>query len=367
VWRLGTGSEARAFPTTGGDSFTASLVIVDEADLVDDLGRLRRAVEPTMNDSGRIVLISRVDKDKPGSDFQRIYIAAKAGTNAWHPIFLAWHARPGRTQAWYDRLKADTLATTGALDDLHEQYPASDAEALAPRSKDKRISGQWLLQVYAPLEPDLDAAAVIATLPQLRVYVKPQPGRRYTLGADPAEGNPNSDPSALTVLDAESGEEVAALAGQFEPEVFAGHIDVIATAYHRAAVLVERNNHGHAVLLGLRGLGWSSAEGSPRLLLKGYDGRDGYLSNGPGKATLYSGMADACREQATVIHSFSAYQQLASIEGRSLRAPNGKHDDEADGYALANVARALVPAQVKAPPQMQVKSHAATLRNRLGG
>ena len=40
---------------------------------------------------------------------------------------------------------------------------------------------------------------------------------RYVVGADPAEGNPTSDPSALEVLDADSGEEVASLAGRYEP------------------------------------------------------------------------------------------------------------------------------------------------------
>ena len=35
--------------------------------------------------------------------------------------------------------------------------------------------------------------------------------------------------------------------------------------------------------------------------------------------------------------SFSAYVQLASIEGDTLRAPEGQHDDLADAYVLALV------------------------------
>jgi hypothetical protein len=50
-------------------------------------------------------------------------------------------------------------------------------------------------------------------MPGLAVYTLPIPGRRYIVGADPAEGNPNSDESALEVLDVDSGEEVAAMAG----------------------------------------------------------------------------------------------------------------------------------------------------------
>src|SRR5262249_32023156 len=43
-WELSNGSRVLAFPTTAGDSYTATLAIVDEADLLPDLDRLMRAV-----------------------------------------------------------------------------------------------------------------------------------------------------------------------------------------------------------------------------------------------------------------------------------------------------------------------------------
>jgi hypothetical protein len=43
-WALVSGSRALAFPTTAGDSYTATLAVVDEADLCPDLDRLMRAV-----------------------------------------------------------------------------------------------------------------------------------------------------------------------------------------------------------------------------------------------------------------------------------------------------------------------------------
>ena len=78
-----------------------------------------------------------------------------------------------------------------------------------------------------------------------------------------------------------TGEEVAVLAGKFEPSVFASHIDAVGRWYNDAHVLVERNNHGHAVLLWLR-------DHSPLLWLPGHDGRAGWLSNSKGKALLRS-------------------------------------------------------------------------------
>ena len=60
-------------------------------------------------------------------------------------------------------------------------------------------------------------------------------------------------------------------------------------------------------------------------------------------AELYDACADAFRNTETVLHSFATFTQLASIEGATLRAPEGEHDDRADSYALACVAMSRCP------------------------
>jgi hypothetical protein len=47
------------------------------------------------------------------------------------------------------------------------------------------------------------------------------------------------------VLDVETGEEVATLAGKFELALFAHYLNAVAMWYNQAAVMCERNNHGH--------------------------------------------------------------------------------------------------------------------------
>ncbi len=327
-WQLGNGSRVLAFPTTAGDSYCATLAVVDEADLVPDLGRLMGAVKPTIDAGGRMILLSRVDKSRPHSVFKKVYSAAKRRLNGWAPVFLPWHARPDRDAAWYEAQKADILNRTGSLDDLYEQYPATDAEALAPRTLDKRIAPAWLHQCFEEWEPLSDLPAGAPSIPGLEVYALPDPTRTYAIGADPAEGNPTSDDSALSVVDVETGEEVAALAGKFQPAVLGAHIDVVARWYNDARVLVERNNHGHAVLLWLR-------DNSDVRLACGHDGKPGWLSSGKGKALLYDACADAFRERRALLHGFATFTQLASIAGASLRAPDGEQDDRADAHALA--------------------------------
>lgn len=345
-WSLSNGSGAKAFPTTGGRSYTGSLVIVDEADFMQDLDELINAVKPTIDAGGQMIMISTVDKSRPESPFKRIFRAAKSGHTDWRPIFLPWHSRPGRDAAWYATQTADVLARTGALDDLHQEYPATDTEALAPRSLDKRISPLWIELCYAELEPTLPAKA--PALPALEIYRPPVTGRKYAIGGDPAEGNPTSDDSALTVLDMLSGEECAAMAGKYEPSVFAGYVKEVSIYYNNAAAMIERNNHGHTVLL------WLKDNSSVRRL-RGHDGRPGWLSSTLGKAIMYTGLADYFRDNALegnkVLHSFSTYQQIASIEGATLRAPEGQHDDRADSYALAEAGRIAL---LNPPPENNI-------------
>jgi hypothetical protein len=331
---LSNGSRCRAFPTTAGDSYTASLVIVDEADLVPDLDRLMRAVKPTIDGGGRMVLVSRADKSRPLSPFKRVYQAARAGGSAWVPVFLPWHARPGRTEAWYRAQEADIQARTGALDDLREQYPASEEEALSPRTLDKRLPLEWLLKSFRRAEPlsEFSPDSRPPALPGLVLYAVPEAGRRYVIGADPAEGNPTSDDSALTVLDVDSGEEVGSLAGRFEPATFAAHIDAVSRYFNGAPAMVERNNHGHAVLLWLR-------DNSGVWRLCGRDGAPGWLTSTAGKALLFDGAGEAFRDGRAAVRSPETLSQLCNVEGSTLRAPEGEMDDRAVSFVLALAGR----------------------------
>lgn len=333
---LANGSTAHAFPCNAGDSYTATFALLDEFDLLtsDEQRRLLNAVKPTI-EHGKMAMISRPDKSKPDSPFKRTYREARVGSVGWKPVFLSWQSRPDRTPEWYEREKAETLARTGGLDDLHEQYPASEAEALTPRTQDKRIAPAWLQQCYRERAPERSLPPGAPSIPGVEIYILPQPGRLYVVGADPAEGNPTSDDSALTILDWQTGEECAALAGKFQPSVLADHADTLGRWYAergQTLVMVERNNHGHAVIQWL-------AEHSRLTLLNGHDGRPGWLSSQRGKVLLYDAAADAFRNSETVLHSLASFAQLASIEGATLRAPEGQFDDRADSYALALAAR----------------------------
>jgi hypothetical protein len=368
-WILKSGSAVRAFPTSAGDGYVSTLAIVDEADLSPDLNKLLRAVKPTIDNGGKLILLSRANKTEPESEFKNIYRGAREGENGWNHIFLPWSAHPGRDADWYLRQQRDIQSRTGSLDDLYEQYPATDDQALSARTLDKRIPYQWLEAVFEERTPKTlrDAPG----LPGLLIYHAPMARQRYVIGADPAEGNPNSDDSSLTVIDLESGQESAILAGKFEPAVFASYIADVSEYYDNAPVMVERNNHGHSVIQ------WLEEHARHTKLLLGHDAeshksdrktrgrrkrmKPGWLSSPKGKTILYTACAEHIKHMSRVdndsldgvkiVHNRTTFTQLASIEAATLRAPQGQNDDRADSFALAQAGRS----------QLKNLSHSAVL------
>lgn len=354
--RLSNGSAALAFPTTGGRSYTGTFALVDEADYC-DLHRLLDAVKPTIDGGGQLVLLSTVDKSTPGSPFKRIYQAAKgagaagvgvAEGNGYAPVFLPWSARPDRSTEWYDAVKRDIWARSGSLDSLYAEYPATDVEALAALSSDARFAAEWLSRADHTARKADDTAVpfclcVESKLPSLNgltVWEQPRAGGLYVIGADPAEGNPQSDESVACVLDAVTGDQAAVWAGRFEPATFALGLQALGSWYN-AGVLVERNNHGHAVLLALREAG---AGANPvGAILRGLDGQPGWLTTAKSKALAVDAAADLLRdgmanERAPKVRDAETLRQLIAFSGSSLSAPAGDHDDRCMAWCLAAAA-----------------------------
>jgi len=64
------------------------------------------------------------------------------------------------------------------------------------------------------------------------------------------------------------------------------------------------------------------------------------MSSPLGKTLLYDGTAEQFKNGELLFHSFATFVQFSSIEGNTLRAPEGQHDDKATGFALAVAGRA---------------------------
>ena len=73
-----------------------------------------------------------------------------------------------------------------------------------------------------------------------------------------------------------------------EPATFGSQIAAVSAFFNGAAALVERNNHGHAVLLWLR-------EFSTVQALPGLDKKPGWATTGSSKPMAYDNAADVLR------------------------------------------------------------------------
>ncbi len=351
-WELSNGSTVFAFPTSGARSYTGTLAIVDEADFVPDLAAFLNSVKPTVDAGGQLFLISTPDKARPLSPFKRLYRAAAAPAQGdaleksragagYRAVFLPWHAHPGRTYAWYLRVQAELRAQRGSDDDLHQEYPATPEEALRLRALAARLSPVTVAAVLdeRPPLPHADLPANLPgeqsdacrALPGLALFALPLPGRWYAAGADPAEGNPHSDESALCLLDGESGAQVALLAARLPVDHFAHACARLCTWYNDAPLLVERNNHGHAVLI------WLAEHGVQTLA--GPDGRPGWQTTAASKHRLWDEAARLLGARAATMHDTETAAQMAAVEATTLRAPAGLHDDRAMAFVLALAAR----------------------------
>ena len=109
--------------------------------------------------------------------------------------------------------------------------------------------------------------------------MRPEPGRQYVIGVDPAGGGIDGDYSCAEVIDWETGAQCAELHGHFPMKELARELVRIGEAYNKALLAVERNNHGNGVLAHLDNLNylkvykqaeqegwWTSAKSKPRLV-----------------------------------------------------------------------------------------------------
>lgn len=345
-WRLSNESYAKAFPANRGDSYTAGLVIIDEAGKIEDLDGLMQSTRPTIDGGGKMILVGKANKDVPDHRFHAIYRSGRVEGAAWKSYFIPWHARPGRDQAWYEREKAACLAETFALDSLHENYPATDEEALAPKQKTVRLPFALLEAVFEERQPI--ESGINLGIPGLVVYKEPQLGIEYVATSDTAEGLVNSDDSVTVVAERLTGEEVAIFFGKIPPDVHAAYTYKVCQYYLGGKAMVERQNHGIAFILAFRELVANNHqyEGLPAMipkLLPGQDGRDGWSSNASGKILMYDSYDELLREAAAagskIIHTRLVYEQLSQIQATNLKAPEGRMDDLAVAKAMIGRAR----------------------------
>ncbi|MEP7357656.1 MAG: hypothetical protein ABI847_10485 [Anaerolineales bacterium] len=322
------GSHVLSLPASpnAGSGYTASLVILDEAAKLLFADALFAALKPTIDAGGQLIVLSSALGI--GNLFHRLWTKAAAKLNSFTPIFLPWWVRPGRDAAWY----AAQLAEYPDPAIVKQEYPSSANEAFLVSGR-TRFHPDWIAKQAANLQrgmPRTDYPEALRALDGLTLYALPQKGRSYIIGADVAEGLEDGDYSTAVLIDATSWEEVACLHGHWEPDAFASLLWSLAQRYE-ATIGVERNNHGHAVLVKLKTL-------QARQVALGHDGRRGWLTTAQTKPQSIDLLATALRDNLAKIRSQATLDELHIYrigKDGDTGAPSGYHDDRVMSWAIA--------------------------------
>lgn len=335
------GATVQSLPATqnSGSSRTFTIAVLDEFAKMVFAEQLFNAVKPTIDGGGQLIILSSAYG--VGNAFHRLWLKAEKGMSDFVPLFLPWWSRPDRDAQWY----RDMVRNHHKPEDVPQEYPSTSTESFLSSGR-PRFDRAWInaqaKNVCEPLSPGVwskpelwpeamrERMEELLSIPRLRIYRTPQPGGRYALGGDPAEGGVAGDVSICTVIDLTTWEEMAVLAGKFDPDMFGLYLSRLGEFYNEAEAVVERNNHGHTVLSRLMALGY-------RRVVRGPDKRPGIQSNVQSKPQMVDTLAEALRDEVVQVHTQAALDEMAMYcihDNGVTSAPSGQHDDYVSSWYL---------------------------------
>jgi len=149
--------------------------------------------------------------------------------------------KPGQLK-WYQKKLAEK---NGSQDLMDQEYPSDPETCFLVSGRtffNQQITQRLVEKSREPIETrDRD---------RVRIYAKPIRGRVYVMGVDTSSGV-GECPSAAVLYERNSGEHVASIDGHYEPHELARAAAKLGEEYNFAFIAVERENHGHSVLLEL--------------------------------------------------------------------------------------------------------------------
>jgi hypothetical protein len=122
-WANGSRVQSLAATRSAGRSFTASLVLMDEAAFMQWATELYTALKPTIDAGGQLFVVSTANGEQ--GFFHKLWTDAEKHLNNFATLFLSWRARPGRDDAWRARVASEALSSVLDL----QEYPSTAEEA----------------------------------------------------------------------------------------------------------------------------------------------------------------------------------------------------------------------------------------------
>jgi hypothetical protein len=169
----------------------------------------------------------------------------------------------------------------------------------------------------------------------LDIWLPPIPGKRYLVAVDPAGGGADGDYSAAQVIDLATGLQCAEFAGHVGGLELAELVTALAAEFNQAWLVVERNNHGAAIL--------AFAQMHcryPRIYSQ--NGQPGWLTNSVSRPAVLGRLGAALVDTPECFLSRRLLAECRCFVRRadgSTGARSGTHDDRVLAMAIALAAR----------------------------
>jgi hypothetical protein len=289
--RLKNGSQIKATSASSdaGRSEAVSLLLIDEAAFIDNIGEIWASAQQTLATGGGCIALST--PYGTGNWFHQTWVRAEANENQFLPIKLPWFVHPERDQTWRD-----------SQDDLlgDPRMAAQECDCDFSTSGDIVFYPEYIEYYEKTFVKDpLEKRGVDQNL---WVWESPDYSRTYMVIADVARGD-GKDYSAFHVIDIESNVQVAEYKGQIGTKEY-GHLLVgIATEYNEALLVIENANIGWATIQAALDRNYSNLYYSP----KNESNVDSYFDKYMDTSKMVAGFTMSSRTRPMVIGKFQEY------------------------------------------------------------
>jgi hypothetical protein len=314
--RFANGSSIKAASTTkkSGVGQALSLLIIDEAALIEDAEDLWTSAQPTLSTGGNSIVLST--PRGVGNWFHKMWIGAetdnpdnKTGKNGFHPITLPWQLHPERDDEWR-RVEGEKQ---GNPKKASQEY---DCNFLA--SGDNVVDLN-IVEFYKKNKA-CDPVESRGFDRNLWVWEYPDRTHAYVVSADVARGD-GMDYSACHVLDItrEKPVQVAEYKGKLSTKDFGDFLVALSTEYNNALLVVERESVGWGTIQEILDRGYSNTFYSSADLK--YVEVQRQLSNkwASEEKKMVPGFSTNIKTRPLIVDNMEHYMRFMAVEIRSKR------------------------------------------------
>ncbi|MBL18909.1 MAG: hypothetical protein CMC82_03640 [Flavobacteriaceae bacterium] len=287
--RLKNGSQIKATSAASdaGRSEAVSLLIIDEAAFIENIGEIWASAQQTLATGGGCIAIST--PYGTGNWFHQTWIRAENKENDFLPIRLPWFVHPERDQEWRDRQDELLGDPRMAAQECDCDFSTSGDVVFYP----EYMEFYEKTYIKEPLERR-------GTDRNLWVWEPCDYSRTYMVVADVARGD-GKDYSAFHIMDVENNVQVAEYKGQLGTKEY-GHLLVgIATEYNNALLVVENASIGWSTIQTIIDRGYTNFYYSPK---SGEVRADSYFEQYMDTSKMTPGFTMSSRTRPMVVSKF---------------------------------------------------------------